>query len=242
MPGNISFNYAIFNRLQAAYVLGAATATDFHMDPANPGGGFCLLYPSHPNGILGKIANNNTMGLASLPPLAPTAAASPLYNMFSAALGAPDTIPDNVPVGGKMWPIMPPPEQIDPPPKLGTQTDQLWLEFNAGSPPPLLTAFGQWIGNGTPDDSPQNGPLAQPGFSTLHPPAFAGAQTGSCSPRASPTTTGGGTATAACRPYRSATCRRTSGRRRRSSSTTRRASPRRCCPPSTPARNITCAR
>jgi hypothetical protein len=178
MPGNISFNYAIFQRLQAAYVAGSATATGFHMDPANPGGGFCLLYPGHPNGILGKIANSNTMGLAGLAPLAPTAAASPLYNMFSAALGAPDTIPNNVPVGGQMWPIMPPPEQVDPPPALGTQLDQLWLDFNAGSPQPLLNAFSQWIGNGTPDDSPQNGPLTQPGFSTLQPPPFAGAQTG----------------------------------------------------------------
>jgi hypothetical protein len=72
----------------------------------------------HPNGILGKNANNNAMGLAGLAPLAPTAAASPLYNMFSAGLGAPDTIPNNVAVGWQMWPIMPPPEQADPPPAL----------------------------------------------------------------------------------------------------------------------------
>jgi hypothetical protein len=178
MPGNISFNYAIFKRLQAAYVVGFSSATGGHMDLVNPMGGFCLLYPGHPNGILGKIANNSAMGLAGLAPLAPTAAASPLYNMFSAGLGAPDTIPDNVPVGGKMWPIMPPPEQANPPPALGTQLDQLWLDFNTGSPPPLLDAFGQWIGNGHPDDSPQNGPLAQPGFSSLKPPPFAGAPTG----------------------------------------------------------------
>jgi hypothetical protein len=178
MPGNTSFNYAVFKRLQAAYVRGISTATGFHMDPVNPGGGFCLLYPHHPNGILGKIANNNAMGLAGLAPLAPTAAASPLYNMLSAGLGAPDTIPDNVAVGGKMWPIMPPPEQANPPPALGTQLDQLWLDFNTGSPPPLLNAFSQWIGNGTPNESPQNGPLAQPAFSTLKPPAFAAAPTG----------------------------------------------------------------
>ena len=97
--------------------------------------------------------------------------------MLSAGLGAPDTIPNNVAVGGQMWPIMPPPEQVDPPPALGTQIDQLWLGFNTGNPPPLLNAFGQWIGNGKPDDSPQNGPLAQPAFSSLQPPAFAGAQT-----------------------------------------------------------------
>jgi len=72
MPGNTSFNYAIFKRLQGAYVAGIGTATGFHMDPANPMGGFCLLYPDHPNGILGKIANNNAMGLAGLAPLAPT--------------------------------------------------------------------------------------------------------------------------------------------------------------------------
>jgi hypothetical protein len=47
MPGNTSFNYAIFQRLQAAYVAGISTATGFHMDPVNPGGGFCLLYPQH---------------------------------------------------------------------------------------------------------------------------------------------------------------------------------------------------
>ncbi len=243
MPGNTSFNYAIFKRLQGAYVAGIGTATGFHMDPANPMGGFCLLYPDHPNGILGKIANNNAMGLAGLAPLAPTPtpADSPLFDMLSAGLGAPDTIPNNVAVGGQMWPIMPPPEQVDPPPALGTQLDQLWLGFNTGSPPPLLNAFGQWIGNGKPDDSPQNGPLAQPGLSSLQPPASPAPRRRSCSPRASPTTTGGGTATAARRSSSSATCRRTSGRRRRSSSTTRRASPRRRRS-STPARNSTCAR
>ena len=136
MPSNTSFSYAVFRRLQAAYVAGIGTATGGHMDPVNPMGGFCLLYPGNPNGILGKIANNNAMGLAGLAPLAPTAAASPLYNMFSAGLGAPDTIPNNVAVGGQMWPIMPPPEQVDPPPALGTQIDQLWLGFNTGSPPP----------------------------------------------------------------------------------------------------------
>ena len=67
MPGNISFNYAIFKRLQGAYVAGIGTATGGHMDPANPMGGFCLLYSGHPNGILGKIANNNAMGLAGVP-------------------------------------------------------------------------------------------------------------------------------------------------------------------------------
>src|SRR5260370_13044990 len=128
MPGHISFNYAIFKRLQAAYVAGIGTATGFHMDPVNPGGGFCLLYPHHPNGILGKIANNNAMGLAGLTPLAPTPtpADSPLYDMLSAGLGAPDTIPNNVPVGGPLGPIIPPPEQVDPPPPLRTQLDQLW--------------------------------------------------------------------------------------------------------------------
>jgi hypothetical protein len=168
--GNISFNYAIFKRLQGAYVAGINKATDYHMDPVNPLGGFCILYPHHPNGILGKIAAGNTMGLAGLAPLAPTAAASPLYSMLSAGLATPP-IPDNVTVGGKMWPIMPPPEG-------GTQTDPLWLGFNTGTSPTLLNAFAQWIGNGTPNDSPQNGPLAQPAFSMLQPPAFAAAPTG----------------------------------------------------------------
>src|SRR5262249_17637140 len=50
--------------------------------------------------------------------------------------------------------------------------DQLWLEFNNGSPPPLFTAFGQWIGSGKPDDSPQNGPLLPPTGLNNPPPAF----------------------------------------------------------------------
>ena len=177
MPGNISFNYAIFKRLQGAYVAGIGTATGFHMDPVNPMGGFCLLYPDHPNGILGKIANNNAMGLAGLAPLAPTTtpADSPLYDMLSGSVG-PNNVPEYVPVGAMntMWPTMPPAE---PPGPVGTQVNPLYLEFNNANPPQLVTAFGQWIGNGKPDDSPQNGALAQPAFSTLQPPPFAGAQT-----------------------------------------------------------------
>jgi hypothetical protein len=88
---------------------------------APPSGWFfhcAFLHIPPPERHPGQDRQQQRDGLAGLAPLAPTAAASPLYNMFSAGLGAPDTIPNNVAVGGQMWPIMPPPEQADPPPAL----------------------------------------------------------------------------------------------------------------------------
>lgn len=176
MPGNASFTHAIFKRLQGAYVAGFGTTDGGHFDNANPMGGFCLLYPGHPNGILNKLGPGaQAMGLVGLSPLAPTNTPtdSPLYDMFAPSFGPPNTIPANVPVGGKMWPVMPPPEP--PGSDMATQFDPLWLEFNNGNPPPLFTAFGNWITNGKLNDYPQNGPLAQPAFLNTKPAAFPGA-------------------------------------------------------------------
>ncbi|MFI5000087.1 MAG: hypothetical protein ACHQK9_09430 [Reyranellales bacterium] len=184
MPANASFTYAIFKRLQAAYVSAYGSGIGGHLDADNAPslmGGFSLRYPGDPHGIVGGTLSNaaSGLGLAGLAPMAPTnvPADSPLYNMLSAGLGPDGTIPNTVPVGGKMWPVMPPPEQILPPPALGTQVAQLWLSFNNGNPPPLLTAFATWIGNGKPDDAPKDAPLAQPGLGNTPPPAFPEAQT-----------------------------------------------------------------
>ena len=179
MPGSTSFNYAIFKRLQASFYSGFGPSTGGHMDLANPMGGFSLLSPNDPHGLMGTLGNAAPAGLAGLAPLAPTnvPADSPIFQMLSASLGLPGTIPNNVLVGANMWPVMPPPEQVQPPPALGTQLDPLWLEFNNGSPPPLLTAFGNWIANGKPDDSPKDAPLAQPGLFNNPPPVFPGAST-----------------------------------------------------------------
>ncbi len=140
-------------------------------------GGFCLLYPSHPNGIMKKLGAGAPTGLAGQMPLGATNAAadSPLYNMLAPSFGPPNTIPANITFAGKSWPVMPPPE----PPFMdnATQFDQLWLEFNTGNPPPLLTAFGAWIGKGKIDDSPQVGALAQPGLLNDPPPVFPNAST-----------------------------------------------------------------
>ena len=177
MPGNTSFNYAIFKRFQGAYVAGIGSPAGGHFDDANPMGGFCLLYPSHPHGILKVLGNGAPPGLAGLTPLAATnvPADSPLYDMLAPSFGPPNTIPANVTVGGKLWPVMPPPEP--PGSDMATQFDQLWIEFNTGNPPPLLTAFGNWISNGKKDDSPQNGPLVQPGLLNNPPPVFPNAST-----------------------------------------------------------------
>jgi hypothetical protein len=99
-----------------------------------------------------------------------------------------------VPVGGKTWPVMPPPEP--PGSNVATQFDQLWIEFNTGNPPPLLTAFGNWISNGKKDDSPQSGPLTQPGLLNNPPPPFPMRRQRCCSSRASRRTTVDGSATA----------------------------------------------
>lgn len=177
MPGNTSFTHAIFKRLQGAYVAGIGTTDGGHFDPVNPMGGFCLLYPDHPNGILNKLGNLAPAGLATLSPLAPTDTPtdSPLYDMFAPSFGAPNTIPATVTVAGNSWPVMPPPEP--PNSNMATQFDQLWLEFNSGNPPPLFTAFGNWIMAGKPNDYPQNGPFAQPGLINNPPPVFPGAST-----------------------------------------------------------------
>lgn len=177
MPGKTSFNHAIFKRFQGAYVAGFGSPDGGHFDPATPFGGFSLLYPSHPHGILKTLGNGAPPGLAGLTPLAasnlPTD--SPLYNMFVPSFGPPNTIPANVSVGGKLWPVMPAPEP--PMSDTATQFDELWIEFNTGNPPPLLTAFGTWISKGKKDDSPQSGPLTQPGLLNNPPPTFPNAPT-----------------------------------------------------------------
>jgi hypothetical protein len=177
MPGITSFNHAIFKRFQGAYVAGIGSPDGGHFDPANPYGGFSLLYPSHPHGILKTLGGGAPPGLAGLTPLAPTnnPTDSPLYNMFVPSFGPPNTIPANVSVGGKMWPVMPAPEP--PMSDTATQFDEMWIEFNTGNPPPLLTAFGNWISNGKKDDSPQSGPLTQPGLLNNPPPTFPSAST-----------------------------------------------------------------
>ncbi len=177
MPGNTSFNYAIFKRFQGAYVAGIGSPDGGHFDNANPTGGFCLLYPNHPHGILKTLGSGAPPGLAGLTPLAPTNVPtdSPLYDMLAPSFGPPNTIPANVSVGGKMWPVMPAPEP--PNSDMATQFDELWIEFNTGNPPPLLTAFGNWISNGKKDDSPQSGPLTQPGLLNNPPPTFPNAST-----------------------------------------------------------------
>ncbi|MBN9091331.1 MAG: hypothetical protein J0J01_30815 [Reyranella sp.] len=177
MPGKTSFAYAIFKRFQGAYVAGIGTTDGGHFDDANPMGGFCLLYPHHPHGILKVLGNNAPPGLAGQTPLGATNVPtdSPLYNMLAPSFKPPNMVPAEISFAGKTWPVMPPPEPPGQP--LATQFDALWLEFNNGNPPPLLTAFGTWIANGKPNDSPQNGPLAQPGVHDNPPPTFPGAAT-----------------------------------------------------------------
>jgi hypothetical protein len=176
MPGNTSFTHAIFKRLQGAYVAGFGTTDNGHFDNMNPMGGLCLLYPGHPNGILNKLGAGAPAGLPGKSPLAGTSnpADSPLWQMFMPSFGPPNSIPQNVPVGADMWPVMPPPEP--PGSDMATQFDPLWLEFNNGNPPPLFTAFGNWIMNGKLNDYPQSGPLAQPGFYNTKPPVFPGSK------------------------------------------------------------------
>ena len=172
MPGNTSFYYAIFKRLQGAYYLGLSTPNSGHMDPNTPMGGFSLRTPHDMHGLFGKIGSNPTMSwLQGQPPLANsiTPTDSPIYNMLSSSVG-PNNVPEYVPVGALNWPTMPPGE---PPGPVGMQVDALYLEFNNANPPQLVTALGNWITNGKPDDTPQAAPfLALPGGP---PQAFPGA-------------------------------------------------------------------
>jgi len=187
MPGT-SFNYAIFKRLQATfyadYGLGGG-GHEGHMatDPAQLLGGFSLVYPDDPHGLVtGTLSSAASFaGLApGSSPLAPvgdnTPNDSPLYQMLANSIGPDGTVPFTVNVAGQNWPVMPPPEQVLPQPALGTQTNQLWMQFNTGNPPPLINAFGQWLIDGRPDDSPK-GAISQPTLAASPPPSFPGAKT-----------------------------------------------------------------
>ena len=114
MPGNTSFYYAIFKRLQGAYYLGLSTPNSGHMDPNTPMGGFSLRTPHDMHGLFGKIGSNPTMSwLQGQAPLASTTTPtdSPLYNMLSGSVG-PNNVPEYVPVGALNWPTMPPGELL----------------------------------------------------------------------------------------------------------------------------------
>jgi hypothetical protein len=151
--------------------------------PAQLLGGFSLIDPDDPHGLVtGTLSSAaNSAGLTpGSSPLAPvgdnTPADSPLYQMLAQSIGPDGTVPITVNVAGQNWPVMPPPEQIQPPPALGTQTNQLWLQFNAGNPPPVINAFGQWLMAGRPDDSPK-GAISQPTLAATPPKPFPGAKT-----------------------------------------------------------------
>jgi hypothetical protein len=184
MPGT-SFYYAIFKRFQATFTSEASFDLAGHMatNPAQLWGGFSLIDPEDPHGLLtGTLSNAaSASGLApGSAPLAPVGdnapTDSPVYQMLAQSIGAPGTVPIKVNVAGQNWPVMPPPEQILPPPALGTQTNQLWMQFNTGNPPPLISAFGQWLMAGRPDDTPK-GAISQPTLAASPPPAFPGAKT-----------------------------------------------------------------
>jgi hypothetical protein len=182
MPGT-SFNYAIFKRLQATYygsdlgIGGGGMEGHMATDPALLTGGFSLVYPDDPHGLVTGTLSSAASSSGPTPgssPLAPvgdtTPVDSPLYQMFAKSIGPAGTVPTTVNVAGQNWPVMPPPE-----PGTGTQANQVWLQFNAGDPPPLITAFGQWLMAGRPDDSPK-GAISRPTLAANPPPSFPGAE------------------------------------------------------------------
>jgi hypothetical protein len=184
MPG-VSFYYAIFKRFQATFSSDAGTNLYGHMaaDPASLSGGFSLVDPDDPHGLVTGTLSSAASQVGVAPgssPLAPVGDTmptdSPLYQMIAQSIGPDGTVPYTVHVAGQDWPVMPPPESIQPPPALGTQTNAFWLKENAGSPPPLIDAFGQWLAAGRSDDSPK-GAISQPTLAASPPPAFPGAKT-----------------------------------------------------------------
>ncbi len=175
MHGTTSFYHAIFKRLQTVYHWESAVPFDGHLskDDNAPGlyGGFSLKYPSDKYGMFGSLsAAAGAPVSAGLKPLVlgnNVPAQNPLYVMLAAAAGPIGSIPDTVTVGTQKWPVMPPPDQ-------GTLYNTAWLNFNAGTPPPLVDAFGAWITAGKPNDEPQ-GPLLYPARTASPLPAFPGA-------------------------------------------------------------------
>ena len=176
MPSTTSFYHAIFKRLQASYHSSSSLSFGGHLsqDDSSPSlyGGFSLKWVGDPHGLFGSLS----AAAPAFPPLKanlqPLAASlvpadNPLYAMLAASLGPDGTIPDFVTVAGQQWPVMPPPES-------GSQTNQTWLDFNTGTPPALVAAFGAWITNGKVDDSPK-GPLLYPTLMATPPAPFPGA-------------------------------------------------------------------
>jgi hypothetical protein len=180
-----SFYYAMFKRFQATFTsdVGYDSFGHYATDPMQLLGGFSLLDPDGANGLVKGTLSDAASGSGLVPgssPLAPigdnTPTDSPLYQMLAASIGPPGTIPDTVHVAGQDWPVMPPPEHIEAPPALGTQTNTFWLKANAGNPPPLINAFGQWLMAGRVDDTPK-GAISPAILAANPPPAFPGAKT-----------------------------------------------------------------
>lgn len=180
-----SFFFAIFKKLQicepgityfnatnpaAGGLAGHFASPDTPMASGGLSGGFCLWYPSHPNGIFGTILPSQawTPDLAGQSPLVignTTPKENPLYVILNTcAASNPPTGENGVPVDGSsaLWPPMPDFCNVHATP--GTDANLAWLVFNSAAfpgVPTLVEALGEWIKNGQVNDEPK-GPLYFP--------------------------------------------------------------------------------
>jgi hypothetical protein len=153
VPGQTSFYYAIFKKLQAV-----ARSLNVHVnpdsDPSGNYGGFSLESPENIHGIFHGLGAQATEA-GRMPGDKPLAGGTnpmnvPLYRILAAALPPTSTsLPDTVDVNGQVWWTMPYPLQ-------GSLAGcPFWQEVNASpTNDKLVKAVGDWISAGTPNDSP----------------------------------------------------------------------------------------
>src|SRR5262245_9229643 len=157
MPGNISFYYAIFKKLQAA----TNNIYAFDQEHFNPdendnelAGGFSLNAADSPFGVFGALSPaaptygqyNLQTGWRPLSPNSNVPDENPLYALLKASFGQPP-LPDTIMVNGQEWPVMPLPDinhTIDP--------YDNWKEFNNNG---IMPAFADWTTKGKLNDTPK---------------------------------------------------------------------------------------
>src|SRR5262245_3755047 len=175
MPGNISFYYAIFKKLQAA----TGNIYAFGQEHFNPdendnelAGGFSLNAADSPYGVFGALSAaaptyapmyNLQQGWQPLNPNSNVPAENPLYVLLEAST-KPPPLPWTVPVNGQDWPVMPQPDG-----NMSINSYANWKEFLANG---IIASLGDWITKGKLNDTPKAPSLTHAALVASPPKAF----------------------------------------------------------------------
>jgi len=175
MPGNTSFYYAIFKKLQAA----TGNIYAFSQEHFNPdendnelAGGFSLNAADSPYGVFGALSAaaptyapmyNLQQGWQPLNPNSNVPAENPLYVLLEAST-KPPPLPWTVPVNGQDWPVMPQPDG-----NMSINSYANWKEFLANG---IIASLGDWITKGKLNDTPKAPSLTHAALVASPPKAF----------------------------------------------------------------------